>query len=65
MEPAKTRMISGLGIGQRWRDSTRPMIFRVVTIDPVLHTVEIEDPFGVFESDTIEHFLSTHFAEAS
>jgi hypothetical protein len=58
-------MISGLRIGQCWRDRTRPIIFRVVTIDPVISMVEIEDPSGLFESDTIEHFLSTYLAEAS
>jgi hypothetical protein len=36
-----------------------------VTIDPLMHTVEVEDPSGLVESDTIEHFLSTHLAEAS
>ena len=60
-----TRLISGLGIGQRWRGVDPDGTCRVVTIDPLLHTVEVEDPSGEIQSDTIEHFLSTHFAEAS
>jgi len=60
-----TRLISGLQIGQHWRSGALDEVCRVVTIDPLLHTVEVEDPAGQVECDTIEHFLSTHFAEAS
>jgi hypothetical protein len=54
----------GLGIGQRWRDRTQSIVLRVVGIDPGLHVVEVEDTFGHVETDTIEHFVKTHFAEA-
>jgi hypothetical protein len=54
----------GLGIGQRWREISRSIVMRVVGIDPALHVVEVEDNFGHVETDTIEHFLKTHYAEA-
>jgi hypothetical protein len=54
----------GLGIGQRWRTARRRDVCRVVSIDPALHLVEVEDGTGHIESDTIEHFLKTHRAEA-
>jgi hypothetical protein len=54
----------GLGIGQRWRTGRHPDVCRVVSIDPALRLVEVEDGTGHIESDTIEHFLKTHRAEA-
>jgi hypothetical protein len=54
----------GLGIGQRWRTGQQPDVCRVVSIDPVLRRVEVEDGAGQVESDTIEHFLLTHRAVA-
>jgi hypothetical protein len=54
----------GLGIGQRWRDSTQTIILRVVAIDPALHVVEVEDASGHVERDNIDHFVHTHFALA-
>jgi hypothetical protein len=54
----------GLGIGQRWRDRSRTTVLRVVSIDPALHCVEVEDTFGHVEVDTIEHFVKTHYPEA-
>jgi hypothetical protein len=54
----------GLGIGQHWRDLTHSIVLRIVGIDPGLHVVEAEDTFGHVETDTIEHFLKTHLAEA-
>jgi hypothetical protein len=54
----------GLAIGQAWQDR-RAEVCRVVTIDPTMHLIEVEDRAGHVETDTIEHFLSTHFARAS
>jgi hypothetical protein len=53
-----------LGIGQCWRGRKRRDVCRVVTIDPALHLIEVEDAAGRIESDTIEHFLKTHDAAA-
>jgi hypothetical protein len=63
-EQDMTTFVGGLGIGQAWRISTGLDVCRVVTIDPALHLVDFEDVAGHIESDTIEHFLSTHRAEA-
>lgn len=60
-----TTFIGGLGIGQAWRSRCHRELCHVVGIDPALRLVEIEDQLGRFQSDTIEHFLSTHRAEAS
>jgi len=60
-----TTFSGGIGIGQCWRGRKRRELCRVVTIDPALHLIEIEDSAGRVESDTIEHFLKTHYAEAS
>jgi hypothetical protein len=60
------RMLTeGLGIGQAWTDQACTEVCRVVAIDPALRLVETEDQRGQLESDTIEHFLSTHRAAAS
>ena len=60
-----TVFTGGLGIGQCWRGRKRRDVCRVVAIDPALHFVEVEDAAGRVESDTIEHFLKTHYAAAS
>jgi hypothetical protein len=57
-----TMFTEGLGIGQSWTDQACEEVCRVVAIDPALRLVEIEDQRGRLESDTIEHFLSTHRA---
>jgi hypothetical protein len=59
-----TEFTGGLGIGQSWRERDRSEICRVVTIDPALHMIEVEDGAGHVERDTIEHFLLTHYATA-
>ena len=59
-----TQFTGGLGIGQCWRGRKRPGVCRVVTIDPALHLIEVEDAAGQITSDTIEHFLKTHYATA-
>ena len=59
-----TMFAGGLGIGQCWRGRKRRDICRVVTIDPALHLIEVEDAAGQVERDTIEHFLKTHYATA-
>ena len=48
----------GLLIGQAVTDPDDG--FRVVVIDPDLHTVEIEDAGGTVLIDTIEHFTASH-----
>jgi hypothetical protein len=52
------RFVGGLGIGQAWWSNNSSV--RVVTIDPAMHTVNVESASGQIESDTIEHFLATH-----
>jgi hypothetical protein len=59
-----TTFTGGIGIGQCWRGRRRRDVCRVVTIDPALQLIEVEDATGQVESDTIEHFLKTHHAIA-
>jgi hypothetical protein len=54
--------IAGLAVGQCWQDRARPDVCRMVIIDPALDAVEVEDRCGHVATDTIGHFLSTHFA---
>jgi hypothetical protein len=63
--PELTGFFGGLRVGQHWHERRRSAaVCRVVTIDPALHVVDFEDLAGQIQQDTIEHFLSTHVAEA-